>query len=95
MGKPERIRVDSDLDWGQPFEQLAARLRDARRAAGVRRALTFPSRFPMLRIDHIFTSPSVEVGDLHAPDGALAKVASDHLPLVADLTLSAAPTPAP
>ena len=25
-GKPERIRVDSDLDWGQPFEELARHL---------------------------------------------------------------------
>jgi 4-amino-4-deoxy-L-arabinose transferase-like glycosyltransferase len=26
-GKPERVRVDSDLDWGQDFDQLAGRLR--------------------------------------------------------------------
>jgi endonuclease/exonuclease/phosphatase family metal-dependent hydrolase len=67
------------------YKKLAARLRDARRAAGVRGgALTFPSRFPMIRIDHMFISPSIEMGNMHAPDGALMKVASDHLPLVAD-----------
>jgi len=27
-GKPERIRVDSDLDWGQCFDQLARRLQE-------------------------------------------------------------------
>ena len=26
-GKPERVRVDSDLDWGQNFDRLAAHLR--------------------------------------------------------------------
>jgi endonuclease/exonuclease/phosphatase family metal-dependent hydrolase len=67
------------------YKKLSAKLRDARRAAGVRGgALTFPSRFPMIRIDHMFISPSIEVANMHAPDGALMKLASDHLPLVAD-----------
>jgi endonuclease/exonuclease/phosphatase family metal-dependent hydrolase len=67
------------------YKMLAAKLRDARRAAGVRGgALTFPSRFPMIRIDHMFISPSIDVANMHAPDGALMKLASDHLPLVAD-----------
>jgi endonuclease/exonuclease/phosphatase family metal-dependent hydrolase len=67
------------------YKALSGRLRDARRAAGVRGgALTFPSRFPMIRIDHMFISPSIEVANMHAPDGALMKIASDHLPLVAD-----------
>jgi endonuclease/exonuclease/phosphatase family metal-dependent hydrolase len=74
------------------YKALGARLRDGRRAAGVRRgALTFPSRFPMLRIDHIFVSPSIEIRNVHAPDGDLVKVASDHLPLVADLKVVRAP----
>jgi endonuclease/exonuclease/phosphatase family metal-dependent hydrolase len=67
------------------YKMLTGKLRDARRAAGVRGgALTFPSRFPMIRIDHMFISPSIEVRNMHAPDGALMKLASDHLPLVAD-----------
>jgi endonuclease/exonuclease/phosphatase family metal-dependent hydrolase len=71
------------------YKMLAGRLRDARRAAGVRRgALTFPSRLPMIRIDHLFISPSVEVSNMHAPDGALTKLASDHLPLVADFAVN-------
>jgi endonuclease/exonuclease/phosphatase family metal-dependent hydrolase len=68
------------------YKMIAAQLIDARRAAGVRRgALTFPSRLPMLRIDHIFVSPSVQVAALRAVDGPLAKAASDHLPIVADV----------
>ena len=73
------------------YKMLAGKLRDARRAAGVRGgALTFPSRFPMIRIDHMFISPSIEVANMHAPDGALMKVASDHLPLVADFRVKPA-----
>jgi endonuclease/exonuclease/phosphatase family metal-dependent hydrolase len=53
-----------------------------------RGALTFPSRLPMIRIDHLFISPSVEVSNMHAPDGALTKLASDHLPLVADFAVN-------
>ena len=45
---------------------------------------TFPSRFPMLRIDHVFVSPGIEMVDVHAPNTPLARIASDHLPLVAD-----------
>jgi len=72
------------------YKKIAARLRDARRAAGVKGgALTFPSRFPMIRIDHMFISPSVEVANMHAPDGELMKLASDHLPLVADFRIKA------
>jgi endonuclease/exonuclease/phosphatase family metal-dependent hydrolase len=68
------------------YKAIARRLRDGRRVAGVRRgALTFPSRFPMIRIDHIFVSPEIEVGNVHAPDGDLVRQASDHLPLVADI----------
>jgi endonuclease/exonuclease/phosphatase family metal-dependent hydrolase len=48
---------------------------------------TFPSRFPVLRIDHMFVSPGIQVTDVTAPNGPLARAASDHLPLVADFKL--------
>lgn len=72
------------------YKVLAGRLRDAqldpqRDGSRPRAAPTFPSRFPMLRIDHLFVSPSVEVVDIHTPSGPLARAASDHLPLVADI----------
>lgn len=74
------------------YRTLASRLRDVQRrpdgSRGHRAAVrTFPSRMPVLRIDHMFVSRSVRVLDVHAPDGALARMASDHLPLVADLQL--------
>jgi endonuclease/exonuclease/phosphatase family metal-dependent hydrolase len=42
---------------------------------------------PMLRIDHIFCSPSVEALGIDVPRTRLAHVASDHLPLVMDFRL--------
>jgi endonuclease/exonuclease/phosphatase family metal-dependent hydrolase len=68
------------------YQMIAKRLKDARRLAGMRhKALTFPSRLPLIRIDHMFVSEGVAVGAMHAPDSELAKVASDHRPLVADV----------
>jgi endonuclease/exonuclease/phosphatase family metal-dependent hydrolase len=48
---------------------------------------TFPSRFPSMRIDHIFISPGLEVSGIEIPGSELARVASDHLPLVAELRI--------
>ncbi len=71
------------------YKILAARLRDVQRVGGRRRGgrsvRTFPSRMPMLRIDHMFVSRSIHVLNVHAPSGALARIASDHLPLVVDI----------
>ena len=70
------------------YKRFAAVLKDARKLApGKPGAPTFPSRLPMLRIDHAFVSDGVQVDGVHAPDTALARVASDHLPLVMDFSL--------
>lgn len=76
------------------YRRLAAGLRDVQLGAGNmrrgRRPLrTFPSRLPVLRIDHMFLTAGLEVLSTHTPDHPLARVASDHLPLVADLALGA------
>ncbi len=75
------------------YRALAKRLRDVQSAPDKgkrpgRVVRTFPSRLPVLRIDHVFVSPGIEVTGVFAPDTALARVASDHLPLVVDLTIS-------
>jgi endonuclease/exonuclease/phosphatase family metal-dependent hydrolase len=68
---------------------LRARLHDARRAVGGPRlaTTTFPSRLPVARLDHVLVSEGVKVRALHVPKDSLARAASDHLPLVADLDL--------
>jgi endonuclease/exonuclease/phosphatase family metal-dependent hydrolase len=40
------------------------------------------------RIDHIFIDKSIAPLAIYTPDNALARVASDHLPLVMDINLS-------
>lgn len=68
--------------------QLATRLNDVQIAARRHRPRsTFSGRFPMMRIDHIFVSPDIEVTGIEVPDSELARVASDHLPLVAELRI--------
>lgn len=69
------------------YRALRRRLHDARAMAGGRATPTFPSRFPVLAIDHVFVSDGVEVLGVSAPAGPLMRIASDHLPLVADLRL--------
>ncbi|MDY0281520.1 MAG: endonuclease/exonuclease/phosphatase family protein [Salinivirgaceae bacterium] len=48
---------------------------------------TFYSRLPSFRIDHVFIQPGIQVTGITVPCSELAKVASDHLPLIADLTI--------
>ncbi|HEY5071511.1 MAG TPA: endonuclease/exonuclease/phosphatase family protein [Caulobacteraceae bacterium] len=73
------------------YRTLAAKLRDAHapRPRGAPRVPTFPSTMPVLRIDHVFVSRGIRVLDLTAPADSLARVASDHLPLVIDFELEA------
>jgi hypothetical protein len=42
----------------------------------------------MLRIDHIFCSPSVEVVSVEVPRSRLNRTASDHLPVVMDFRIA-------
>jgi endonuclease/exonuclease/phosphatase family metal-dependent hydrolase len=49
---------------------------------------TFPSPLPVLRIDHLFVSPEIEVGAVFAPFDPLTRIASDHLPLVMDFEVA-------
>ena len=70
------------------YRQLSSKLRDAQLALPDRPRRTFPARMPMLRIDHIFCSASVEVLGIEVPRTRLARVASDHLPLVMDFCIA-------
>ena len=55
---------------------------------------TFSSRFPSLRLDHIFISSGLEVSGIEVSNSELARVASDHLPLLAELRLPGREPPA-
>ena len=48
---------------------------------------TYFSPFPFTRVDHIFVTPELVSKNTQVIDTRIARVASDHLPLLADLTL--------
>jgi endonuclease/exonuclease/phosphatase family metal-dependent hydrolase len=53
--------------------------------AHLRRRRTYPGIFPVLHLDHIYYEGQVEVRKLSMPRNRQSLMASDHLPLVADL----------
>jgi endonuclease/exonuclease/phosphatase family metal-dependent hydrolase len=70
------------------YRRFAERLRDAQRALlGHRPRATFPSRLPLLRLDHVFLSQDLEVRAIDVPWNARSRRASDHLPLIIELEL--------
>lgn len=71
------------------YRRLAARLMDVQARAGIRPHPTFPSRWPLLRIDHVFVSQAIEIEDVRTVRSAVSRVASDHVPLCVDLRIYA------
>jgi endonuclease/exonuclease/phosphatase family metal-dependent hydrolase len=77
------------LPRSRAYQRLAAQLRDAQIGPHIHHPprRTFPARLPLLRIDHVFVSRSVDVVRVEAIRTPLARVASDHLPLIVDLRI--------
>ena len=67
------------------YRWLRRDLVDVQRANGSRAASTWPSRWPLFRIDHLFTSQDLAVSSCEVRRDRLSMVASDHLPLIAEL----------
>lgn len=73
----------------RPYGILTRQLRDAQVVLGLRPSVkTFPSAYPAIRIDHIFVSADIRVERVYTPASALARVASDHMPLVMDFEIA-------
>lgn len=73
------------------YRRLAGTLADSQRAPSVAEArATFPARLPLLRIDHVFLRGPIEVLKVRVLRTPLARIASDHLPLVVDVGIEAA-----
>jgi endonuclease/exonuclease/phosphatase family metal-dependent hydrolase len=70
---------------GRVYRAVAALLCDAQRAVAGRPRPTYPAHLPIFRIDHVFASEDMAVESVRAWDTPLARVASDHLPLVVRL----------
>lgn len=65
--------------WGRALRMLVSHFR----AAPAPR--TFPSRWPVFSLDRIWIHPGERLVGVHAHRSVLARVASDHLPLVAEI----------
>lgn len=80
----------NSLPRGRVYGQITRRLRDGHLAAeersGPRR--TFPSPLPMFRIDYIFVDPRLRVRRVRTLANPRTRLASDHLPLFADIELA-------
>ena len=67
--------------WGRPLRHLH------RYFAATEAVPTFPSRFPLLALDRLWTHPGSILKSLAAHKSERSRMASDHLPLVATLEL--------
>jgi endonuclease/exonuclease/phosphatase family metal-dependent hydrolase len=72
---------------GLATQMLSQRLKSIDLRAHLRRRRTYPGVFPLVHLDHIYYEGKVEVARLELPRTRLALLASDHLPLVAELTV--------
>ena len=70
-----------------PYRRVTERLRDAQKLLPGRTSPTFPSVFPMLRIDHVFVGRAIQVRRAWTSTSPLARNASDHLPLIVEFEL--------
>jgi endonuclease/exonuclease/phosphatase family metal-dependent hydrolase len=92
LGHPEcrePLVLCGDLNFHprtRAYRLLAAELRDAQLETS-RPAATFPSLWPVVRIDHIFVKGDIQVVAAETNRTRLAVRASDHLPLVAELRI--------
>lgn len=69
------------------YRVLGRALRDVRTLVRPRRAFrTYPTRLPALAVDHIFVNDHLHPTDLQVHRTPVARVASDHFPLIAELT---------
>jgi endonuclease/exonuclease/phosphatase family metal-dependent hydrolase len=70
------------------YRTITRRLKDVQRwTLRSRPRSTFPSRWPVTRLDYIFMNSKLQVNKVEVLNNLKTQVASDHLPLVADLTI--------
>ena len=86
IGQPKVVLGDFN-EWmkGLATSMLSERLQSIDLRKHLSRKRTYPGVFPMVHLDHIYYEGTVEVAKLELPRTRLALMASDHLPLVADL----------
>ncbi len=86
VGQPKIVLGDFN-EWmkGLATQMLSERLQSIDLRQHLRRRKTYPGMFPVLHLDHIYYDGQVEVVKLELPRTRASMMASDHLPLVAEL----------
>ena len=75
----------NSLPGSRTHRALAQHLRDVRKLVQPVRAFrTFPTSFPAFAVDHIFVTTALDPRGLDVHRSPLARIASDHYPLVAE-----------
>lgn len=78
------------------YRRLTGHLHDAQTAVlSAKPKATFPSRLPILRLDHVFVSRAIRVLRAETVRTPLARVASDHLPLLVEFQIVHGSAPKP
>ena len=89
-GRP--VVVMGDMNEWRIAGRSSLRMFDAHLSSHHSMVPSFPSRLPLWPLDRILVSRNVEVQDFMALDTPLARVASDHLPVRAQLSIWPADT---
>ena len=76
-------------EWmrGRATRLLSERLNSVDLEAHLKRRRTYPGVFPLLHLDHIYYAGRVDIVGINLPRTRVSLVASDHLPLVADVRI--------
>jgi endonuclease/exonuclease/phosphatase family metal-dependent hydrolase len=91
-GTLDRLILCGDFNSGalSPiYFWLRHRLLDAQRAGGRSARPTWPARYPLLRLDHVWLGRDLRVKRVEVPRSRATARASDHLPIIVDLALEA------
>jgi endonuclease/exonuclease/phosphatase family metal-dependent hydrolase len=86
---PPKIVLGDFNEWSRRLvaDVLAERLNSVDLFPYLRRRRTYPGFFPLLHLDHIYFAGEIEIRHIALPRTRLALMASDHLPLVADVRI--------
>jgi endonuclease/exonuclease/phosphatase family metal-dependent hydrolase len=84
-----RIVLGDFNEWmkGLTTRLLSQTMRSVDLGRYLSRRRTYPGVFPVLHLDHIYFDGEVEIRGIELPRTRLTLVASDHLPLVADIVV--------
>ena len=92
--QPPRLLVGDLNEWtrGLTTHLLRSTFQTFRPRHTLRLPATFPGLLPLVTLDHCYYEPPLELVESHLVRMPTALVASDHLPLVADFTITSQPT---